>query len=77
MPGFVTNSQVVCDRCNGRGSMIVKKCEKCKGEKVLEEINEVEVEIEKGWKEGEEIRFEGESDEGPDFEAGDVVVRIR
>jgi len=57
--------------------MIVKKCEKCKGEKVLEEINEVEVEIEKGWKEGEEIRFEGESDEGPDFEAGDVVVRIR
>lgn len=77
MPGFVTNSQVTCDRCGGRGSVIARKCSKCNGEKILKEMNKLEIELERGTKEGEELVFEGESDEGPDYDAGDVLIRVR
>ena len=35
------------------------------------------LEVEKGCPEGHEIVFEGEADESPDWEAGDVVLRVR
>lgn len=77
MPGFVTNAQITCDRCNGKGKVIKEKCEKCQGEKVIEEQIELDIEVVKGAKEGEELIYEGESDEGPDFDAGDVIVKLR
>lgn len=35
------------------------------------------LEVEKGCPEGHEIVFEGEGDESPDWEPGDVVLRVR
>lgn len=35
------------------------------------------LEVEKGCPEGHEVVFEGEADENPDWEAGDVVLRVR
>ncbi|MCO5594510.1 hypothetical protein L7F22_048542 [Adiantum nelumboides] len=40
-------------------------------------MNKLEIELERGTKEGEELVFEGESDEGPDYDAGDVLIRVR
>jgi DnaJ-related protein SCJ1 len=76
MPGFVTNAQMTCDRCGGKGKVIRERCGRCHGEKVVEEQMELDVEIAKGASEDEELVYEGESDEGPDFEAGDVLVKL-
>lgn len=77
MPGFITNAQMTCDKCNGIGKIIKEKCSKCQGGKVTDEHVELDVEIAKGSKEGEELIYQGESDEGPDFDAGDVIVKVK
>lgn len=76
MPGFVTNAQMTCDKCGGKGKMVAHACDRCSGAKVIREDVELDVEVMPGAKEGEELLFEGESDESPDFEAGDVVVKL-
>lgn len=76
MPGFVTNAQMTCDRCNGAGSVIAHRCSKCQGQKIIQENTSVDIELERGANEGVEYTVQGESDEGPDFEPGDVVVKI-
>ena len=38
---------------------------------------EYTLEVTPGMPEGHEVVFEGEADESPDWEAGDVVVRVR
>lgn len=35
------------------------------------------LEVTPGMPEGHEVNFEGEGDESPDWEAGDVVLRVR
>ncbi|MCO5586130.1 hypothetical protein L7F22_040070 [Adiantum nelumboides] len=77
MPGFVTNAQVTCDACGGQGRVIKHKCPKCEGAKVIVEQVELDVEILPGTHEGEELLYEAEADEGPDFDAGDVLVKVQ
>lgn len=77
MPGFITNAQVQCDECRGQGRVIKHMCPRCGGNKVIREAAELDVEIVPGAHEGEEIIFEGDADEGPDYEAGDVIFNIR
>ena len=38
---------------------------------------EVHLEVERGMPKGHDVVFEGEGDESPDWEAGDVVLRVR
>ena len=40
-------------------------------------MSDLDLHIDRGMPEGEEIVFEGEADESPDLEAGDVIVRVR
>jgi DnaJ-related protein SCJ1 len=70
-------TQVTCNECGGRGKIIKRQCPHCKGEKVLDHTAPYTLEIEKGMPEGYEVVFEGEADESPDWEPGDVVLRIR
>lgn len=77
MPGFITNAQVTCDKCAGAGRVIAHACPKCGGNKIMTDQSTLDVEIEPGMREGEELVFEGDADESPDWEAGDVVIRLR
>lgn len=72
-----SQSQVSCNECGGRGKIITKVCPHCQGAKVLDHTQHYTLEVPKGMPEGHEIVFEGEGDESPDWEAGDVVLRVR
>jgi DnaJ-related protein SCJ1 len=70
-------SQVSCNDCGGRGTVIKKVCPHCQGQKVVDHTAEYTLEVTPGMPEGHEVVFEGEADESPDWEAGDVIVRVR
>lgn len=76
-PGMFAQSQTTCDECGGRRTVIVKKCPHCKGEKVVEHVQHYTLDIEPGMPEGHDVVFDGEGDESPDWEPGDVVLRVR
>ncbi|OBZ72294.1 DnaJ-related protein spj1 [Grifola frondosa] len=77
MPGMISQAQVSCTECGGRGKVIVRKCPHCDGNKVVDHTQHYTLEVPRGAPEGHEVVFEGEGDESPDWEAGDVVLRIR
>lgn len=76
-PGMFAQTQVTCNDCGGRGKIIKKVCPHCQGVKILDHTAHFTLEVEKGCPEGHEVVFEGEADESPDWEPGDVVLRVR
>ncbi|KAG6373457.1 hypothetical protein JVT61DRAFT_6610 [Boletus reticuloceps] len=76
-PGMFAQTQSTCNECGGRGTVVVKKCPHCKGEKVIEHVQHYTLDIEPGMPEGHDVMFDGEADESPDWEPGDVIVRVR
>jgi len=71
--------QTTCPVCKGKGEVIPPgdQCDKCKGQKVVRESKEIEVDIERGMKWGEAISFYGESDQAPDCMAGDLIFILK
>merc|ERR1712146_662871 len=53
------------------------KCKTCKGKKVNKDRKILEVNVEKGMKNGQKIKFTGEADEAPDTIPGDVVFVVQ
>lgn len=76
-PGMFAQTQVTCNDCGGRGKVIKRVCPHCNGAKILDHTAHFTLEVEKGCPEGHEVVFEGEADESPDWEPGDVVLRVR
>ena len=76
-PGMFAQSQVTCNKCGGRGRIIVRECPACAGQKVLDHTAHFTLDVPRGAPEGHEVVFEGEGDESPDWEPGDVVLRVR
>jgi len=77
-PGMYTQSQQACPRCKGQGEIIdpAKICKKCKGKKISEVSKKVDVAIEPGCPPEHVIKFNGEGNEIPDAEAGDLLIQI-
>jgi len=75
-PGMVQQMQTVCRSCSGQGEMINPRdrCKKCEGKKVNREKKILEVHIEKGMRDGQQIRFSGEGDQDPELEPADIVI---
>ena len=76
-PGMFAQSQVTCTKCGGRGRIVARLCPACAGDKVLEHTAHFTLDVPRGAPEGHEVVFEGEGDESPDWEPGDVVLRVR
>ncbi|KAH9903716.1 DnaJ-domain-containing protein [Xylariomycetidae sp. FL2044] len=74
-PGLMTRDTVPCDRCEGSGNSIKEKdrCKKCKGKRTIQETKPLEIYIPRGSMQGEQIRLEGEADQVPDQQPGDLV----
>jgi len=76
-PGMVVQSQVTCNECGGRGKVIHRVCPHCGGSKVVDHTAHYTLEVTPGMPEGHEVVFEGEGDESPDWEAGDIILKVR
>lgn len=57
--------------------MVTQACPRCGGNKVHDHTQAYMLEVTPGMPEGFEVVFEGEGDENPDWEPGDVVLRVR
>jgi DnaJ-related protein SCJ1 len=76
-PGMFATTQTTCNDCGGRGKVIKKQCPHCGGTKVIDHSGHYTLVIPAGAPEGHEVIFEAEGDESPDWEPGDVVLRVR
>lgn len=77
-PGLVTQETVVCSTCQGSGQLFKDKerCKKCKGNKVVETKNVLELYIPRGARQGDRIVLQGEADQLPDQEPGDIIFTL-
>ncbi|XP_060598206.1 dnaJ homolog subfamily A member 1-like [Ruditapes philippinarum] len=75
-PGMVQQMQSVCSECSGKGETINPKlrCKTCLGKKTVDDHKILEVHVDKGMKDGENIRFAGEGDQEPGLEPGDIII---
>jgi DnaJ family protein A protein 2 len=75
---MVQQIQQPCNECEGTGEMMNPKdrCKTCNGKKTNSERKVLEVHIDKGMKSGQQIRFNGESDQAPGVIPGDVVIAV-
>lgn len=78
-PGMYTQQHVDCPSCEGSGSTIKEKdkCKKCKGQKVVDDVKVLEIFVDRGMHDGEVIVLQGQADETPGGEAGDVMISLR
>ncbi|KAL1505739.1 hypothetical protein ABEB36_005233 [Hypothenemus hampei] len=75
-PGMLQQIQTVCPECRGQGERINPKdrCKHCQGKKVVRDRKILEVNVDKGMVDGQKIIFNGEGDQEPDLEPGDIII---
>eukprot|EP01130_Rhizamoeba_saxonica_P013374 TRINITY_DN5707_c0_g1_i1.p1 TRINITY_DN5707_c0_g1~~TRINITY_DN5707_c0_g1_i1.p1 ORF type:complete len:398 (-),score=114.61 TRINITY_DN5707_c0_g1_i1:1170-2363(-) len=75
---MIQQYQTVCPDCNGEKEIVPEnnRCKDCKGKKVKSEAKILKVEVDKGCVEGKQIVFQGESDQMPGYETGNVVFVV-
>ncbi|MGH0189664.1 UNVERIFIED_CONTAM: hypothetical protein FKN15_037532 [Acipenser sinensis] len=75
-PGMVQQIQSICTGCHGQGQRInpKDKCKTCNARKIVREKKILEVNIDKGMKDGQKITFAGEGDQEPGLEPGDIII---
>lgn len=74
--GMIQQIQSMCNECRGQGERINPKdrCKNCNGKKVVRDRKILEVHVDKGMVDGQKIVFNGEGDQEPDLEAGDIII---
>ena len=79
MGNTILQSQQTCPECRGEGYVIKNedKCTACHGDKVTQESKTLKILLDKGAPDGKRYTFEGESDEMPGYDPGDVIIEIR
>nr|CAH7769706.1 unnamed protein product [Callosobruchus chinensis] len=75
-PGMLQQIQSVCPECRGQGERINPKdrCKQCQGKKVVRDRKILEVHVDKGMTDGQKIIFNGEGDQEPELEPGDIII---
>jgi DnaJ-related protein SCJ1 len=76
-PGMFAQSQMTCNECGGAGRIIKRKCPHCQGAKVTDHTATYTLDVPTGMPEGYDVTFESEGDESPDWEPGDLILRVR
>jgi DnaJ-related protein SCJ1 len=76
MPGFHTQQQAPCPKCQGKGKSIGKKCPSCDGRKITKGKHTLGIDIEMGVPENYELVYDMEADQSPDEIPGDVIFTV-
>ncbi|ANB15497.1 Scj1p [Sugiyamaella lignohabitans] len=76
-PGMIQQMQTTCDVCRGKGKVISQPCSVCKGDRVIREDRNYHVVIEPGVGKFFDHVIPGESDQSPDWDAGDLIIHIK
>ncbi|KAI9793881.1 MAG: hypothetical protein M1816_007133 [Peltula sp. TS41687] len=78
-PGLVSQETVPCSTCKGNGTMFKEKdrCKKCRGNQVVEQKKVLEIYIPRGSRDGDRIVLEGEADQVPNQQPGDIIFTLR
>lgn len=76
-PGMFQQMQMQCDACHGQGRIVTHQCTKCHGQKVVRATESYTVQVPAGFPRGKTVVFEGEAEESPDIETGDLILQIR
>ncbi len=76
-PFGVISSQRPCDRCQGKGKIIEKVCNNCKGQGSVNNLKKVEVQIPAGIDDGQTLSVRGQGNAGVNGGPnGDLLVLI-
>ena len=75
---MIQQMQQTCPDCQGAGEQIDAKdrCTACHGKKVTQERKVLEVRIDKGMEDGQQITFKEEADQAPNTVPGDVIIVV-
>ncbi|KAH0567269.1 dnaJ homolog subfamily A member 1 [Cotesia glomerata] len=77
-PGIVQQIQSKCSSCKGQGERINQRdrCKHCGGKKTIRDRKILEVHVDKGMVDGQKIVFNGEGDQEPGLEPGDIIILL-
>jgi len=78
-PGMIQQFQTQCQSCKGTGELIdhTLRCEECKGKKLIEVKELIEVNVERGMKDGEKVTFYELGEQVPGALPGDLLVVLK
>jgi DnaJ family protein A protein 2 len=77
--GILQRIRGPCSTCKGTGEVIPegKQCRGCRGKKILDEKQELEIRIPVGAIDGQKLMFMRKGNEGPGKEPGDLIVVLK
>jgi len=75
--GFSLRMQNTCPKCKGKGIIFSETCPHCRGKKVIREDKKIQVVIERGMRDNQNIVFARESEQHPDMIPGDLIATLK
>lgn len=75
-PGFVQQMQMRDDRCIARGKCWNKRCSACPNGPTETDTTTLQIELQKGMRDGESLMFEEVADEALGHKPGDLILTI-
>lgn len=76
MGPMIQRMQSPCDACNGKGQTIADPCKTCHGQGTQRKLRHYSVYFSPGTPRNHVHVLEGEGDQGPDFEAGNMILQL-
>ena len=75
--GMQMQMQQPCEKCHGKGIIFSEVCPHCHGNKIVREKKKIEITIEKGMENNQNLVFRGEAEQLPDRLPGDLIMVIK
>ena len=77
MMGMTMQMQQTCPHCHGKGIIFSETCPHCKGRKLVKIHKKLEITIEKGMRNNQNLVFKGEAEQSPDRLPGDLIMTLK
>ena len=75
--GMQMQMQQPCEKCKGKGIIFSETCPHCKGRKLVKIHKKLEITIEKGMRNNQNLVFKGEAEQSPDRLPGDLIMTLK